>query len=240
MSAYLKQAGDHRSLGGDTVGKALKQTIRCELEAPVLANGKFRTTFDDHSLECMVLHKIGKDYNTPTLLTNGKTSLLIGDVQKVNKPNQHGQSMITIANKTKSKIESLEEWVKSTQAMAEMYCSIYGEAHNPTWENMITQLKRFYLRKKVDVDEGDEEFTIDMVTRLPNHLLNQYSLNVKSQARRITGKSRHFSCQAIWERCKNVPLQVKFPNILAPEKGKGFFRADFILKKERKTELNDI
>ena len=29
VSAYLKQAGDKRILGGDTVGKALRQTIRC-------------------------------------------------------------------------------------------------------------------------------------------------------------------------------------------------------------------
>ena len=234
VSAYLKQAGDRRILGGDTVGKALKQTIRCELETPALANGEIKTTFDDHALDCMVLHKIGQDYNTPTSVLKGKCTLLIGDVQKVNRPNQHGQSMITQSNKTKSRIESLEDWIRATQAMAEMYCSVYGEAHKPVWTNMIIQLKRFYLNKKVNVDEGDEEFTIDMLTRLSNHLLNQYSLNVRNQARRIAEKSRHFSCQAIWERCKNVPLQIKLPNILAPEKGNGFFRADFLLKKERK------
>ena len=61
VSAYLKKAGGKRTIGGDTVWKALKQTIRCELETPALADGEIKTAFDDHALECMVLHKIGQD-----------------------------------------------------------------------------------------------------------------------------------------------------------------------------------
>ena len=234
VSAYLKQSGDSRILGGDTVGMALKQRIRGELDTPALASGIIKTTFDEHALECIVLHKLGQDYTDAPQMGKNRTTLLVGDVHKVNKPNQHGQSMIVPTNKKLPKIETLEDWARAVQALAEIYCSVYGEQFREMWANMILQLARYYVNKKVNVDDGDEEFDIDMLTRLTNHLLNQYSLHVKNQVGRVAEKSRHYSAQAIWERCKNVPLKVKLPNILAPEKGNGFFRADFLVKRERK------